>query len=80
MLRIQNLVKNYHQQRAVDSVSFEVRTGSIFGLLGPNGPGKSSLLRMITGITLPDDGDVFFNNEPFNQLIKSGRIFKMKRK
>ena len=66
MLKINKLVKNYHQQRAVDSVSFEVKPGRIFGLLGPNGAGKSSLLRMITGITLPDDGEVYFNEELFN--------------
>lgn len=74
MLRIQNLVKNYHQQRAVDTVSFEVKPGRIFGLLGPNGAGKSSLLRMITGITLPDDGEVFFNEEPFDPKIHMAQI------
>ncbi len=66
MLRINHLVKSYHQQRAVDAVSFEVRPGRVFGLLGPNGAGKSSLLRMITGITLPDEGDVYFDEESFD--------------
>lgn len=66
MLRINNLVKNYHEQRAVDTVSFEVKPGRIFGLLGPNGAGKSSLLRMITGITLPDEGEVYFNEAIFD--------------
>ena len=74
MLRIKNLVKNYHEQRAVDKVSFEVKPGRIFGLLGPNGAGKSSLLRMITGITLPDEGDVFFNEESFDSKIHMGQI------
>lgn len=74
MLRIKNLVKSYHQQRAVDTVSFEVQPGRIFGLLGPNGAGKSSLLRMITGITLPDEGQVFFNEEIFDPKIHMGQI------
>jgi ABC-2 type transport system ATP-binding protein len=74
MLRIENLVKNYHQQRAVDSVSFEVKPGRIFGLLGPNGAGKSSLLRMITGITLPDEGSVFLDNEPFAAKVHMEQI------
>lgn len=66
MLKVNHLVKNYHQQCAVDDVSFEVKPGRIFGLLGPNGAGKSSLLRMITGITLPDEGEVLFANEAFD--------------
>lgn len=74
MLRIENLVKNYYQQRAVDTVSFEVKPGRIFGLLGPNGAGKSSLLRMITGITLPDEGDVYFNEESFDARQHMGQI------
>lgn len=74
MLRIQELSKNYYQQRAVDQVSFEVKPGRIFGLLGPNGAGKSSLLRMITGITLPDDGQVYFNEELFDPKSHMGLI------
>lgn len=74
MLRIHQLVKNYYQQKAVDQVSFEVRKGSIFGLLGPNGAGKSSLLRMITGITLPDEGEVYFNNELFDAATHMQQI------
>jgi len=66
MLSIRNLVKNYHEQKAVADFSLEVPTGSIFGLLGPNGAGKSSLLRMVTGITLPDMGEVFFEGEAFD--------------
>lgn len=74
MLSIKKLVKNYHQQRAVDEVSFEVKPGRIFGLLGPNGAGKSSLLRMITGITLPDDGAVYFNEELFDPKTHMAQI------
>ncbi len=65
-LSIQNLVKHYATQKAVDNISFEIEEGCIFGLLGPNGAGKSTLLRMITGIFYPDEGNILFKGEPFD--------------
>jgi ABC-2 type transport system ATP-binding protein len=43
---------------AVDHLSFEVRRGEIFGILGPNGGGKSTLIRLIATLLLPDEGDI----------------------
>jgi len=74
MLELKNLKKYYATQRAVDEVSLTVREGSIFGLLGPNGAGKSSLLRMITGITLPDEGEICLNGERFDPVQHSRLI------
>ncbi len=48
-IRIENLSKRYGPQKAVDQVSFEVKTGEILGFLGPNGAGKSTTMKMITG-------------------------------
>jgi ABC-2 type transport system ATP-binding protein len=48
-IRIENLSKKYGPQRAVDGISFEVKTGEILGFLGPNGAGKSTTMKMITG-------------------------------
>ena len=67
VVSIRNVTKRYGKQAAVDHVSFEVRKGSIFGLLGPNGAGKTSTIRMMTGITLPDEGTI----ELFGQPIKA---------
>ncbi|HNB81820.1 MAG TPA: ATP-binding cassette domain-containing protein [Chitinophagaceae bacterium] len=74
MLEIQHLKKYFATQKAVDDVSFSIQEGSIFGLLGPNGAGKSSLLRMITGITLPDEGTIRFKGMPFDPLKHSHLI------
>ncbi len=57
----QNLVKvfplpNGEQKRAVDEVSFSIRSGEIYGLLGPNGAGKTTTLRMLSGMIRPTDG------------------------
>jgi ABC-2 type transport system ATP-binding protein len=66
MLRIENIVKQYADHRALDNVSLEVEKGCIFGLLGPNGAGKTSLIRIINQITAPDEGSVYINNERLN--------------
>lgn len=66
ILSLRNVVKQYHNHRAVDGVSFDIPDGSIFGLLGPNGAGKTSLIRIITTITGADSGEVFFDGEKIN--------------
>ncbi|MEO1408950.1 MAG: ATP-binding cassette domain-containing protein [Bacteroidota bacterium] len=63
ILRLEQVCKSYNQHHAVDEVSFEIPTGSIFGMLGPNGAGKTSLIRIITTIIRADSGTVFFNGE-----------------
>ena len=45
-------------RRVVDDVSFEIRRGEIFGVIGANGSGKSTLIRIISTLLLPDGGDV----------------------
>ena len=66
LLELENLIKYYATQKAVDDISFSIEKGSIFGLLGPNGAGKTTLLRMITGIFYPDSGNIQFDGRPFN--------------
>jgi len=55
---VNTLTKTYGQQapRAVDQVSFTVNKGELFGLIGPDGAGKSSIFRMLTTVLLPDGG------------------------
>ena len=55
---VDNVTKQYGDFTAVDSLSFEVKPGRIFGFLGPNGAGKSTTIRMIVGITYPDSGSI----------------------
>lgn len=50
------LTKRYGEQVAVDAVSMTVRRGEIYGFLGPNGVGKTTTLRMLTGLVRPSDG------------------------
>jgi ABC-2 type transport system ATP-binding protein len=74
MLKLEHLKKYYATQKAVDDISLHIKKGSIYGLLGPNGAGKSSLLRMVTGITMPDEGNIIFDGQPFNATEHSKNI------
>jgi ABC-2 type transport system ATP-binding protein len=57
-VEIDNVVKTYGPQTAVDDLSLRVPTGSIYGFIGPNGSGKSTTLRMIMRIIAPDSGHI----------------------
>lgn len=56
IIRTVGLTKRYGSQRAVDSLSFQVMEGEIFGFLGPNGAGKTTALLMLLGLTRPTEG------------------------
>jgi ABC-2 type transport system ATP-binding protein len=58
VLSLDGVVKCFGSVRAVDEVSFDVRPGTVTGLLGRNGAGKTTCLRMVNGIFLPDDGRI----------------------
>ncbi len=66
ILEVENVVKQYGQYTALNSVSLKVPKGSIYGLLGPNGAGKTSLIRIINQITLPDSGTILLDGEPLS--------------
>ena len=66
ILEVKNVVKQYGDYTALNSVSLNVPEGSIYGLLGPNGAGKTSLIRIINQITLPDAGEIILNGESLN--------------
>ena len=58
MIVAEGLVKEFGATRAVDGVSFSVRDGEIMGLLGPNGSGKTTIMRILTGFFPPSEGRV----------------------
>ncbi|GAB4255009.1 MAG: ATP-binding cassette domain-containing protein [Saprospiraceae bacterium] len=62
-ISIQGLSKSYGFQKAVDNISFEVRTGEIVGFLGPNGAGKTTTMKMITGYLDMDGGDILIGGK-----------------
>lgn len=67
VVRVQNLAKRYKKTVAVRDVSLSVRPGEVYGLIGPDGSGKSSLIRAIAGVQQYDSGSVHV----FGQLVNS---------
>ena len=57
-IRIENMTKRYRSRTAVDRLSFDVPAGSVFGLLGENGAGKSTTLQVLLGLLVADEGRV----------------------
>ena len=57
-LRVSNVTKRFGEFTAVEDLSFGVRAGRVFGFIGPNGAGKTTTIRMIVGITVPDEGSI----------------------
>jgi ABC-2 type transport system ATP-binding protein len=57
-LSVKNVTKRFGDFSAVEDLSFDVRAGRVFGFLGPNGAGKTTTIRMIVGITIPDEGSI----------------------
>lgn len=62
MIKFKNVTKVYNRTiKAVNNVSFEVRGGEIVGFTGPNGSGKTTTIKMLTGILPPDKGEIKIN-------------------
>src|SRR5947208_16653238 len=76
MIEVKGLTKRFGTFTAVDHVSFSVVKGSIFGFLGPNGSGKTTVIRMLCGILEPSEGtgrigghDIVRDAEPIKEMI-----------
>ena len=73
MIETKGLTKRFDDILAVDHISAKIRDGSVFGLIGTNGAGKSTFLRMVSGILKPDEGEVLIDGENVyeNPAVKS---------
>lgn len=69
ILEVTNLTKKYKNNIVVDHVSFDIKKGSVVGLLGTNGAGKSTIINMLSTILKIDDGNIFFEGKDIkNQM------------
>ncbi len=67
IVELNSISKAYDKKIAVERLSFRIERGTMFGLLGPNGSGKTSSIRMMIGITRPDSGSVSLFGKPFER-------------
>jgi multiple sugar transport system ATP-binding protein len=70
---LQNLTKRFKAVTALDDVSFDIHDGEFFVLLGPTGAGKTTTLRIISGLTKQDAGSVLFDSEAMDALPPADR-------
>jgi ABC-2 type transport system ATP-binding protein len=74
-IEVRNLSKEYIVKKkkvsVVNNISFNVKSGSVFGFIGPNGAGKTSTIKMIVGLSHPTSGSVtVLNDSPFSMTVK----------
>ena len=72
-IKIENISKSYKNQKVLKEISFNVQKGEIFGLLGPSGAGKTTLIRLIMGMEKSDDGQIILLDKkvPDKKVIES---------
>ena len=72
MIEVKNLTRKYGEHTAVDSISFNIEDGRIYGFLGPNGAGKTTTMNIITGCLSATDGQVIINgHDIFDEPVKA---------
>ena len=81
MLSVKNSSKRYGERWALKDVSFELKAGQFCALLGPNGAGKSTLFQLLTGMFVPDQGDITVDQidlrrHPAKALARIGVVFQ----
>ena len=67
-IELKNVSKQFGEVNAVKQVTFSVREGELMALLGPRGGGKTTVLRMIAGLEVPTDGDIFIRGQRVNDI------------
>lgn len=77
MIEINNVTKRFGDFTALENISFQVESGSIYGLVGHNGSGKTTLLQSIAGIYRPERGEISIDSHKVyeNELIKQSLFF-----
>lgn len=63
MVKVNNISKSFKDVQALDDVTFSAEKGELYGIIGPDGAGKTTLFRIMTTLTIPDNGTVFINNK-----------------
>ncbi|MEZ5016761.1 MAG: ABC transporter ATP-binding protein [Flavipsychrobacter sp.] len=71
IIEAKGLSKSFGSFQAVDDLSFSVEKGDVYGFLGQNGAGKSTTIRMITGLIKPSSGEVYINGQRFSNNNRS---------
>ena len=63
MLEIKNLSKSFHKNKVLDHINLKIEKGDVVGIIGPSGTGKSTLLRCINQLEIPEEGEAVFGGK-----------------
>jgi len=74
-IEVRNLTKKYNNFKAVDDVSFNVRSGEIFGFLGPNGAGKTTTIKSMLGLIHANSGEIKINGFDIKKRGKDAKKY-----
>ena len=76
MIEAFNVSKKFDDIQAVDSISLCIKEGSVFGLIGTNGAGKSTFMRILSGVLKPDSGSIKIDDEDvFENINAKSKLF-----
>ena len=76
MIELKNTVKKFDSYTALDGVDLKIEKGTAFGLLGSNGAGKSTILRLLSGIYKQESGEVFIDGQPvYDNIAVKQKVF-----
>ena len=78
ILSLKNISLSFQNRQILENISFEINQGEIFGMLGPNGVGKSTIFNLVTGLIKPDNGDIVIKEEIVNEYPIFLRTAKFK--
>ena len=75
VLKITNVSKKYEKKLVLDKVNMTINKGDIYGFVGENGSGKTTIIRLITGLIFPNGGDIelFGVNSKSNEVLNSSK-------
>ena len=75
LVQTHNLTKQYRQHKVVNNVNLSVKKGEIYGLIGRNGAGKTTVLRLISGLAKPTEGSIYLSPQAMSQTGTLAQIF-----
>ena len=78
ILKLQNISLSFEKRLILENISFEINQGEIFGMLGPNGVGKSTIFNLVTGLIKPNSGEIIIKDEKVNDYPIFMRTAKFK--
>ena len=68
ILKLENVSLSFGNRQILQNINFEINKGEIFGMLGPNGVGKSTIFNLVTGLISPEKGSIFIGGEKVNDF------------